>query len=145
ADIQPLIEHLKTTYSTPELLISTYFPEVIIYFAPYGLMIKEGDTLITNHEYPSPFGGRNIPFNGQIELEKNNNEITLIKSIEVADSSIGEVFRETLGQIPDFDLRIETIYSYNESQSIITKVRQEKYVEINEDRQVKTLEINILD
>ena len=58
-------KQIEPTYSTPELLLSSYFPEVELYFNIYSQNIIEGETVESEYSYPNPFGGDPFPVVGK--------------------------------------------------------------------------------
>ncbi|HET6226737.1 MAG TPA: hypothetical protein VFF27_10690, partial [Bacteroidia bacterium] len=58
---EKMSEAMSATYDTPEKLISTYFPELSLFFNLFGKTVEADSIYHSKTELSNPFGGRNFP------------------------------------------------------------------------------------
>ena len=151
-------QQIEPTYSTPDLLLSTYFPEIGLYFNLYSQSFSEGDKIKSLGSYPNPFGGDPFPVVSEIGIESKEENVLLIKNEESANQEeVNRIIKEfvarmsSLGNspvkkedIPDFTLNSVSKCHYDLNLKLINKVMYERVIEISEIKQIETLEVILI-
>lgn len=158
SDLNAMEQYLESTFSTPELLMSSYFPEVLLYFQLYAQKFTDGKTIESKQFYPNPWGGKRILADSKFKVfEKNGNILNLQNEQEVNKEDLKRTFmkiRENINKvgngtgeykIPAFDLSIDSDYFYDLERKLITKIIHEKMIFIDGVEQIEYLEIQCVD
>jgi hypothetical protein len=152
-------EQIEPTYSTPEILLTTYFPEIELYFNVYSLYFSEEISMKSEYSYPNPYGGDPFPVHGEISVESKEGNILILKNEETADQEeVNRILKEMvvkmskLGdspineeEIPDFTLNAKSRYFYDIELKLINKVMLEKIVEVSGFTQTEIIEVNLIE
>ena len=152
-------QQIEPTYSTPEILLSTYFPEINLYFNLYSQEFSEGIGVKSEYSYPNPFGGDPFPVVGEIAIDLKDGDILIVKNEEKANQEeVNRILKEmvermsNLGnapikkeEMPDFTLNSSSKYFYDLKQKLINKVMLEKIIEVTGITQTETLEVNLIE
>ena len=80
------MEALKASYETPEILVSTYHPGLIVFFTMFGATIIPDSVYVSKSDLPNPFGGRSFPTDVTIKIESLKDNIALISVKETIPS-----------------------------------------------------------
>jgi hypothetical protein len=157
-EMKVVMQKLEPTYATPERLLSTYFPEILLYFELYGVKLSEGETIKSSYKSPNPFGGEAFPVNGELAITAKQDNLLKVKAKEKAvDKEVSRIIRETVvalskggkrpingKDIPDFSLYVETDFFYDLKLKLVKKVSQDKSVIYNKKSTKKILEIKLI-
>lgn len=156
--MEQINNQLKTTYSTPELLLSTYFPEIDLYFGLYSKSFEQEAIYEYDTYYPNPFGGEEFPVAGKVRIDSKEKNVLIIKNTsEIDEQNTNRILRETLkrlseqgkqpineSEIPSFTFNSSSKFYYELNQKIIFKVISEKTNQASGVTQTQILEINLL-
>ena len=143
---------------SPEILISTYFPEIALYFNLYSQNLITGISIESEYFYPNPFGGEAFPIIGEIKIDSQTKKLLIIKNIEQAkQEEVNRIIKDMLEEMskqgdspikkeemPNFTVNSESYYYYDIKKKIINKVRLEKKIEISGITQTEILEVNLI-
>ncbi len=154
-----VIQQLEPTFSTPEILLSSYFPEIVLYFNLYGVSISKRFGMKSEYFYPNPFGGDPFPVIGEISIHSKNRNTLIIKNEETANQEeVNRILKEMIERIsklrdssnqkeelPEFKLYVKSRYFYDLKQKLISKVMLEKIIEATGITQTETLEITLIE
>jgi len=154
-----LNQQLEPTYSTPEMLLSIYFPEITLYFSLYSRIFTKGVGIKSEYSYPNPFGGEAFPIIGKMSIDSANSNTLIIKNKEEAkQEEVNRILKNTLEkmsmlgtapidkeEMPDFTLISESYFYYDIQNKIINKVLLEKRIEVSGITQTEILEINLIE
>lgn len=156
---------IEPTYSTPEILLSTYFPEIGLYFNLYAQSFTDGIGVKYEYSYPNPFGGDPLPVVGEIAIDSKDGDVLIIKEEEKLNqevvnrilkemvermSSLGTapIKKEKMPEMPEmseFTLNLNSKSFYNLELKLISKVMFEKIIEVTGITHTETLEINLIE
>lgn len=150
-------QQLEPTYSSPGILLSTYFPEIELYFNLYSLNFTKGIVVKSEYYYPNPFGGEPFPVVGEIGIDSKVGNVLVVKNVEHANQKeVNRILKDMvekmskLGdspinkeEIPDFTLDIESTYFYDLNNKLINKVQLEKKIEASGITQTNILEVKL--
>ncbi|MDD4210163.1 MAG: hypothetical protein PHI52_07500 [Bacteroidales bacterium] len=151
-------QQLEPTYSSPEILISTYFPEIALYFNLYSQNLITGISIESEYFYPNPFGGEAFPIIGEIKIDSQIKKLLIIKNREQAkQEEVNRIIKDMIEEmskqgdspikkeeIPNFTVNSESYYYYDIKKKIINKVKLEKKIEISGITQTEILEVNLI-
>lgn len=152
-------QQIEPTYSTSEILLSTYFPEIGLYFNLYAQNFTDGIGVKSEYFYPNPFGGDPFPIVGEIAVDSKDGDVLIIKNEEKANQEeVNRILKEmvermsSLGnapikkeEMPDFTLNSNSKFFYDLKLKLINKVMLEKIIEVTGITQTETLEINLIE
>ncbi len=152
-------QQLEPTYSTSEILLSTYFPEIELYFNLYSQSFTKGIGVKSEYSYPNPFGGESFPVVSEIGIDSKEGNVLVIKNTETANQEeVNRILKEMvenmskLGdspikkeEMPDFTLNSNSKYFYNLNLKLINKVMLEKIIEASGITQTEILEVNLIE
>ncbi len=154
-------DQITETCSTPEDLLSTYFPEINLYFELYSQNIKYGVELLKDDSFPNPFKYDGDPFSIQTktivdDTIENTMVVKKIKSTnkEETDSIIYEMAKSMIKpggsplnkeKLPNFTLNIETNYYYEKTSKLIKRITYNKVVSVNGVAEVKNIEVKLIE
>lgn len=150
-------QQIAPTYSTPEILLSSYFPEIALYFNLYSRIFKTGYGIKYESFYPNPIGGEAIPVFGEMKIDTVKNNILVIQTKEQPNQEeVNRIMKDMLEKmskkgdspikredIPAFTLKTESSYYYDLRKKIINKVEYKKIVTTSGISQTDILEINL--
>ncbi len=158
--IQIIENQIVETCSTPEDLLSTYFPEINLYFELYTQNIKYGVELIKEDSFPNPFkyGGEPFPIHIETIIGDSIENTIVVKKVESTkreetDSIIYEMGKSMIKpggsplkieSLPKFTFNIVTNYYYDRTLKLINRITYNKVVDVNGNTESKTLELNLI-
>lgn len=145
-------QQLAPTYSTPEVLLSSYFPEVVLYFNLYGQTIPEGSLVKGTYTHPHPFGGRPFPVAVETTAETKDENTLLITSKEQSNRGGGNgTYTEEMpigrnpNEIPSLRLTGQSTYLYDQTLQLIRELSFEKVIKARGVSQTEMLEIRLIE
>lgn len=153
-------QQLEPTYSTPEKLLSTYFPEIDLYFSLYSQEFTEGMAITSEYFYPNYFGGDSLPVVSEITVDSKDADILIIKNEEKTNQEevnrIVKEMIEEMSKLGDDPIKEEELsnvtlnfnskylYFYNLKLKLINKVIFKKIIEVDGITQTEITEINLM-
>ncbi len=152
-------QQIEPTFSTPEILLSTYFPEIGLYFNLYAKNFTDGIGMKAVSTYSNPFDGKPFPVEGEFNIDSIDENVLIIKYEEKGNQEeINRIAKETIEKLsklgksqirneemPNFKLNSQSKYFYDLKLKLITKVILEKITEVTGITQTVTLEINLIE
>lgn len=150
-----MMETLKASYESPEILVSTYCPELTIFFAMFGEAIKSDSAKVSKSDLPNPFGGRNFPTNVSTKIQSIKDSIALIAVNQtILSNDFNSIMKETFielsklsekpfneNEIPKMNMSTNTTYNYNFQIKSLNEVYTEKLIEVDDVKQIQTLKV----
>lgn len=148
-------QQLEPTYSYPDVLLLTYFPEITLYFNFYGQNFSKGFTIRSEYTYPNSFGGDPLPVVSEMVIDSKEDDILVVKNVEkLNQEEANRIIKETIEklsklgnsplkqeEIPDFRIYSEAYCYYNIRTKMIQKVKKAKIIVIAGVNQTELLEI----
>ncbi len=145
----------KSTYESSEVLISTYCPELTVFFTIFGESFKPDSLYISHSDLPNPFGGRSFPTNITTKIDTVTDNFVLIKSNQIIPTTeLNSIMKETIekistlsdkpvngSKIPKFNLIINSTYNFNHKKNILEQVYSEKLIESDGVKQKQTIRV----
>jgi hypothetical protein len=146
---------LANTYSTPEIMVNTYCPELTIFFTIFGENIEMDTTYVTQSELSNPFGGKNFSTNVAMNLALLSDSIATI-AIEqtIPESSLNAIMKETFVEIAKqagkpfreddilkMQISTRSVYTYNHLVNTLKEVKVEKFIEVDDVKQIQTISV----
>lgn len=146
---------LKATYETPEMLVSTYCPELTVFFSMFGESLKSDSVYISKSDLPNPFGGRSFPTNVTTKIERIEDNIAII-SVEqtIPSKDLNSIMKETfielsklsekpfnVNEIPKVNMKTYATFSYDIKKKSLNEISSEKHIETNDVKQTQTLKV----
>jgi len=154
-EITKMMDALKPSYDNPEALISTYCPEITVFFTMFGETIKSDSVRISHSELPNPFGGRNFPTDVSTKIEEIENNIAVISvSQTIPEKDLNEIMRETVvelsklsnkpfdaSDIPKVNMSTTSTFKFDYQRNVLLEVYTQKIVETSGIKQTQTLKV----
>lgn len=157
SEISNFLIFLNDSMYSPEILISTYFPEINLFFSMNGENIDIKKTKIENAEIPNPFGGPS--FNSIIETKTekiNDSNYIIVCQQSIEKKELNQKLEETFKNISKntgkpfndedvqkFNIASSTKYEYNITEKIIAKIIYQKRINSKDIEKVQLLEIKL--
>jgi hypothetical protein len=157
ADMEMIVSYLEPTMSSPEVLLNTYFPEVLLSFRMYGYSFE------VDHDYEEiemvqfPFSSELFPVETYYEVVENEHDITIYWDNYFDTEDISKIIEETAEGFDvdadsimdmisdvDFDMDSEAEYVYDLSLEVFVYIYYEKYVYYEKSEQMLILEIDLI-
>lgn len=161
-DMDPDSEHsrktfdlLSTTYSTPEIFLATYCPELNLLFDLFGRSFNVDSSYMSTSYCPNPFGGRNLPTELIMMVEAIENNIAQISvSADFVEEDFKEIMMETFresaringepfdeSEIPELHMTTKSTYWFDTKHNILEEVFFEKLMDADGINQTQTIRI----
>jgi hypothetical protein len=146
---------LKSTYDTPNMLVSSYFPELAIFFTMFGETIKSDSIYTSKSELPNPFGGRSFPTNLITKVDTIVENVATVSINEIIPSEdLVSIMKETFMElsklsnkpfnekdIPELNMTTHKIFDFDYKKNSLIKVSAERLMEGAGIKQLQTLTV----
>lgn len=153
-----VIEQLIPTYSTPEMLLSSYFPEIQVYFSMYGQTYSRRSINKSEFTYPNPFGGESFPVVYESKIDSKKKNFMAIKTVQQTNNDdVNRIIKETIeklsklgdspiskDEMPNFTLNGESYCFYRIKNKIIELTTSEKRIVVAGITQTEILEVDLI-
>ena len=152
-----MMKALKSSYATPEILVSTYCPELTVFFMLFGETIKSDTIYISKSYLPNPFGGRSFPSNVTTKVDSLKENIALISVKQtIPENDLNAIMEETFielsklskkpflkNEIPKMNMATSAVFSYDYNKKVMKEVYSEKLIETAGNSQTQTLKVKL--
>lgn len=153
--LEKIISALKYSYETPEILVSTYCPELIAFFTMFGETVKSDSIYISQSDLPNPFGGRSFPTNVTTKIDSVADNIAIISVRQIIPSEdLNSIMKETFielskqsdkpfseNDIPKMNMKTCSTFNFDYKKNVLKEVYAEKLIEADGVKQTQTLKV----
>jgi hypothetical protein len=153
--IDKILSMLKSSYATPEMMVSSYFPELNLFYNLFGETINSDSIYVSRSELLNPFGGRVLPTNVTTKTDSlTDNFIIISIDQSVPSNDLNAIMKETLmemskstnrsfneNEVLKMKMSICTKFNYDRKNNLLTEVYSDKLIESNGTKQSQTLKI----
>lgn len=146
---------LKSTFKTPEILVSTYCPELSVYFNMFGKTISSDSVVISHSELANPFGGRGFPTDVSTKIDEIRDNVAIISTRQtIPQQELKSIMKETFTElnklserpvkeeeIPEINITIFSTSYFDIQKKELKEVSLEKFTDVDDVKQTQTLKI----
>lgn len=154
-----IMKQLEATYSTPSLLLATYFPEIDLYFSLYLNTLEKNAVYDYEGLYPNPFGGEAFPVKGKVVIESVEKDTLKVKDTsKIEDEDVNRILKDIFErmteeqnrsldkeEIPTFTFDSVSHFHYNLNEKVVIKALSKKINKTSDVTQTQILEVSLLD
>ncbi len=154
-EFKKMMEALSPSYDNPEILISTYCPEIDLYFFLFGQTLNADSVYQEKTELANPFGGSTFPSVSIAKVEDVTSDIAYLSVKQIIeDEDLKRIMQETFKQfaqnsskpfdereIPQMNMSTSTLFTFDKKNNIMKEVLGEKFIETGDRKQIQRLKV----
>jgi len=158
ASIASVFEIVRPTFENEEVLISTYFGDIPLYFDLFGQSFKKRVEVKSVNTYPNFYNGRLFSIQGKIKIDKKKGELLVLKKTEeLIGEDAARIIREHIEMLnrnsyesikseeaSNSTLNYETFYYYNLDEKMFEKATLKKILRIGKITKTEILKIELM-
>ncbi len=154
-DLDKLKNGMAMTYSTPELLMNTYCPELSSLFGYVGQSLHPDSVYVSTEYVPNPFSGKNFEAELTTQIDTiYENKVCFSANQYIAQDQIEKILQETFEEfaknankpfkkeeVPQLKMQSHSEMIFNQKKKIMQKCVISKDVETQGIKQQQILEV----